>query len=207
MTTIAVTRKGDTIAIGADTLSKHGYTCIPAALQVNSSKLMRFGEHIFALAGNVSVPLALQVYMESLDELPALDSKIEVYRFLLELQTAMQDHFFFDPPSNEEEGFKDSSLRGFLANPSGVYMMMGLREVSELSAYYALGGGYQYALGAMNAAFSMELSAADIVRLGIEASAVHDEDSAAPIDVLEIQLDPKRARELGAEPSRMLEFA
>ena len=62
MSTIVVARKNGTVTIGADTLTKHGYTRQHAYLIANHSKLLKVGESFVAITGDASLNLVLADY-------------------------------------------------------------------------------------------------------------------------------------------------
>lgn len=196
MTTLAIARRGRTIAIGADTLGKNGYTNIPASLRIRSSKLLRWKDNVFAFTGNHGSALAMECYLESLASPPRLDSELDVYRFLLDFDRAAQEAYQFEGRVEDAgEGYRGSAMLGLLANPSGGYAIFDTRGVMEVAGYFAHGAGQSFALGAMHATFSGAAGPVVVVRAGLAAAAVHCEDTGPPLEVVEIELDPSRSRE------------
>ncbi len=109
MSTIAVAKKGQRVAIGADTLLKDGCTTIP-------SYFLR------------------------------------------------ADHGEAEP-----DGFESSGLTCLLANRHGIFGYFPNRSVIEYSRFFALGAGYEFALGAMYATYDDAGSAQNVVRTGLDA--------------------------------------
>ena len=79
MTTIAVAVKDGVAAIGADTMSKSGYTNERAGHVVNHSKIITVGDSYFAITGPTSGKLALSHYFARLNESPVLDTPEAIY--------------------------------------------------------------------------------------------------------------------------------
>jgi len=191
MTTIAVARLDGRVAIAADTRVKHGYTNVSSSKYLlDESKILRVGANVFAITGGANWGLVLESYFNSLVELPALDSRLAIFAALGDLHDSLKARYQFAAPADEEEGFEKTNLSVLLANPSGIYGISPMRDVSVYARFFALGCGYRYALGAMHAVYDGADSPTAVVRAGIAASAEFDEDTGLPIEVHEIGLDP-----------------
>jgi len=60
MSTIVVVRNEFEVVIGADTLTRFGYSKIKSKYIKNKSKILKIGDHYIASSGNAALPLILQ---------------------------------------------------------------------------------------------------------------------------------------------------
>ena len=79
MSTIVAVKKGELIAIGADTLAKLGTIKESATYVKNASKILRVGETYLAYVGHASVGLVLASYFAGLSQPPRLDSAQAIF--------------------------------------------------------------------------------------------------------------------------------
>lgn len=188
MSTIVVAKKNGCAAIGADTLTKHGYTRQHAYLIENHSKLLKVGESFLAITGDASLNLVLADYIGRSRRPPAFDSPEAIFSFARNLHASLRDEYFLNPKEDEKDPFESSQLDCLIANPAGIFGLYSLRSVDAFSRFYAFGTGRQYAIGAMHTLFDTADSAEDLCRAGLEAAAEFDDDTGRPLEIHTIPL-------------------
>jgi len=186
MTTITVVRKGNHVAIAADSLVKDGYTCIRSDYRVNDPKIVKYGDTYIATTGFGSWDIVLRRYFDQLESIPQLASADEIFTMLTGLHEYLKDHLYLNAHESEKS-FETSRLTALYANSHGIFGSFSQRAVVEYSKFYSFGSGFKYSLGAMHAAYDQAPtdkaeSALDIARIGISAAAEFDEDTDVPIE-------------------------
>jgi len=186
MSTIVVVKKNNEIVIGADTLTKYGYTKLRAGYAKNQSKIITVGDSYIATCGNAVVDLILKSYFKSLDELPNLDSVDNIFEMACNLHSVLKEKYFLNPNEDEEEMYESSRMDCLIANKHGIFGLDGYRYVEEYTRYAAYGSGYKFALGAMKVAFEENYTAEEVARLGLEAAAEYDDGTDKPFHIYKI---------------------
>jgi len=192
MSTIVVVKKGDRIAIGADTLTTYGGTRESADYIVNHSKIMKFGPNFIASVGHASFGLVLQSYFAQLRPRPMLDSAHAVFEMARPLHDALKEKYFLNPTEDTDDPFESSQHQCLIANPHGIFGLYALRSVQEYTRFYAFGSGYEFALGAMHAVYNSGLNSQAIARAGLDAAIDFDKGSGAPVEIHSIQIKPAK---------------
>jgi ATP-dependent HslUV protease, peptidase subunit HslV len=188
MSTVVVVRKAKQAAIGADTLAKLGATKEAAEHIVNPAKIIKVGDSYIATVGHASWDLVLSSYFSKLKMPPKLDSKVRIFEEARKLHHVLKDKYFLNPKEDEEDSFESSRMDSLIANPSGIFGLYSVRSVQEYSKFYAFGTGYKFALGAMQAIYSTNADAKVIAQVGLEAAAMFDDSTQAPLEIKTIRL-------------------
>ena len=183
MSTVVAAQRGNTIAIGADTLSKLGFTKESADYIENASKIIRVGDSLLAYVGHASFGLILRSYFDNLDESPAMSSEMEIFQMARKLHIALREDYFLNTTEEEGDPFESSQLDCLIANRTGIYGLYSLRSVHKYKKFYSFGTGYKFALGAMRTAYNLELPVEEIAKSGLEAAVDFDEDSGSPLEI------------------------
>ncbi len=110
MSTIVVEQKHGYIAIGADTLTKYGYTNESADYIENHSKIIKVGENYIAIAGHASWNLILSLYFSKLESIPSMNSCENIFEMALELHEALREKYFLASMDDEGNEFESSEL-------------------------------------------------------------------------------------------------
>jgi hypothetical protein len=97
MTTIAVVKKGNTVAIAADTLTKWGSGKESAAYIANSEKILKIGANYIAVTGNATFKLILRDYFIEQGNEIQLSSPMEIFRTWNRLHAVLKDKYFLMP--------------------------------------------------------------------------------------------------------------
>ncbi len=184
MSTIVAVKKGDLIAIGADTLAKLGTIKESAAYVRNASKILRVGETYLAYVGHASVGLVLASYFAGLPQPPRLDSAQAIFEAARRMHRTLKEEYFLLPEEHEDDEFESLRFECLIANPSGIYGLYALRSVQEYTKFYSFGSGAMFALGAMYAVYDLPtMTAAEIARAGLEAAAEFDDATGGPMEI------------------------
>ncbi len=181
MSTVVVVYKDGETAIGADTLTKYGESKEPAAFTRDYSKIIEVGESLLAFVGHASFGLVLQSYLSSLEELPSLNTRLEVFEMVRKMHPVLKKEYFLVP--NDEDCFEGSDVDCLLANSSGIYGIYGMQNVHQYSRFYAFGSGSQYAMGAMHALYKEDFPAKAIADVALTAATTFDDASEGPLEI------------------------
>jgi ATP-dependent HslUV protease, peptidase subunit HslV len=197
MTTIAVARKGTTIAIAADTLTSFGNTRVPSTYKGEHAKIIEFAGNFIGICGSSAHHLALRSLLlreRSLD----LSSRQAVFESFLRLHPTLKEDYYLNPREHEHGPYESSQIEALIANPHGLFGIFSYREAFEYNRFWAIGSGYRFALGAMHAVYEHTENAEDIVRAGVEAGCEFDNATGAPVIVHTIDVPNRRATDRAA---------
>ena len=74
-------------------------------------------------------------------------------------------------------------------NRLGLFSLYSLRSVDRCERFAAVGSGSGYALGAMYAAYDLDLAVEDVARIGVEAAIEFDDGCLGPITLKKMKLE------------------
>jgi len=188
MSTVVVVRKKGIACIGADTLTCYGTRKQLAHYKSEPDKIVRVGESYVAIVGTPVHRLVLASALARGDEAPRLSSRQEIFECFRALHPRLKDEYYVNPKEGDKDPYESSQMDLLIANPHGVFGLMSLREVYEYTRFWALGSGTDYALGAMYAAYDLELSAEQIAEIGLKAAVEFDDGTALPLTVFTVKL-------------------
>lgn len=195
MSTITVVKKNGVAAIAADTLTKWGYAKESATYVANHEKILRLGDSYVGVAGSATAEHAIRDYFSRRKQPPRLATSAQIFRTFTALHGVLKEEYFLNPKDEDEDSYESSRSDVLILNEHGIFGVDAYRCVQEFTKFYAYGGGCEYALGAMYAVYDSELSAEEIARLGVEASAEFDDSTGLPITSYTVRLKaPRRAR-------------
>ena len=181
MSTIVAVKKDNQIIIGADTLTKYGESKETAEFKENYSKIVEVEDNLIAFVGHASFGLILDSYFSSLEELPRMKSRIEIFQMARALHPVLKKDYFL--VANDEDSFEGSDVDCLVANQSGIFGVYSMQNVHQFSKFYAFGSGGHYAMGAMNALYHENKDAREIALAGLESAITFDDASAGPIEI------------------------
>lgn len=180
MTTLVVVRKDDQIAIAADSLTTFGDTRLSAEFDSSFDKILRQGDTFIGLCGSAAHQLVFESLLNGNREYD-FSSKAAIFETFRKLHPILKERHFLNPKEEEDDPYESTQITALIANARGIYGVYSMREVFEYSRFWAAGSGRDFALGAMHAAYASSLSAEAIARLGIEAGATFDKNTALPL--------------------------
>jgi ATP-dependent HslUV protease, peptidase subunit HslV len=187
MTTIVAVRKNGIIAIAADTLTTFGNTRLPAAMDSSHDKILHIGDSHVGVCGSAAHHLVLANLLGKSPDVQ-LNSKEAIFETFRKLHPVLKEECFLNPKEDEEDPYESSQITALIINSTGLYGIFSMREVFEYTQYWAIGSGHEFALGAMQYAYSRLDSASDIARAGVEAGIAFDKNSASPITLYTVTL-------------------
>ncbi|MCF8151891.1 MAG: MFS transporter [Sulfuritalea sp.] len=190
MTTLAVVKKGDTVAIAGDGLTTFGDTRLARSYKGEHDKILDIAGSWIGICGSSAHHLVLLSAFSKLEDV-RLGSRMEVYETFRRLHPILKEHAFLNPKEDEDDPYESSQITALIANSTGIYGVYSYREVFEFDRIWAAGSGRNFALGAMHALFETSLSAAQIAHAGVDAGIEFDTSSGPPIVVHEIKLEGK----------------
>jgi ATP-dependent protease HslVU (ClpYQ) peptidase subunit len=181
MTTVTVVKKGDQVAIAADTLVTFGDTRLLHGYEVNE-KIFKAGNAFVGMSGTTAHFPVLRKALGSLpNEELRLNTREEVFETFLKLHPRLKDQFFLNTKEEDADPYESSQFTILIANASGIYAVYSYREVFQFDRFWAIGSGRSFALGAMYAAYDKTKTAKEIAELGVRAGCEFDKNSAGPI--------------------------
>jgi ATP-dependent protease HslVU (ClpYQ) peptidase subunit len=189
MTTIVVVRKNGAVALAADTLWKYGSTMLRVGLFANHSKILRVGDSLIASDGSAAWGNVLARYFARLKRPPDLSGVEAIFETVLRMHPVLKRRYGLIPDDEDRDG-----LGLLVANRHGAFTVSPDRAVLEVAQFCAHGAGYQYALGAMHAAYRSAERPEDIARAGVEAAAEFDEHTGLPVEVFRVELSESASR-------------
>ena len=188
MTTIVAVRKNGFVSIVADTLTTFGNTRLPAAMDGSHDKILHIGDSYIGVCGSAAHQLVLASLLNKMPDVQ-LNSKAAIFETFRKLHPVLKEECFLNPKEDEEDPYESSQITALIANSSGLYAIFSMREVFEYTQFWAIGSGHEFALGAMQYAYTKLENSADIARAGVEAGIAFDKNSASPITVYTVKLD------------------
>jgi len=181
MTTVTVVRKGDQVAIAADTLVTFGDTRLLHGYEVNE-KIFKAGNSWIGMSGTTAHFPVLRKALGSLPEAELrLNSREEVFETFLRLHPRLKDQFFLNTKEEDADPYESSQFTILIANASGIYAVYSYREVFQFDKFWAIGSGRSFALGAMYVAYDRLDSAQEIAELGVRTGCEFDKNSYGPV--------------------------
>lgn len=188
MTTIVAVKKNGVVAIAADTLTTFGNTRLPSVMDNSHDKILLIKDSYIGVCGSAAHHLVLASLLGKTPDVQ-LNSKEAIFETFRKLHPVLKEECFLNPKEDEEDPYESSQITALIINASGMYGIFSMREVFEYTQFWAIGSGHEFALGAMQHAYSRYDNAADIARAGVEAGIAFDKNSAAPITIYTVPLN------------------
>jgi ATP-dependent HslUV protease, peptidase subunit HslV len=187
MTTIVLVRKGDSVAIAADSLTTFGTTRLAPAYDRSPQKIVAYRDSFIGVCGSAAHQLVLDNLLSRNPDLQ-LHGRAAIYESFRRLHPVLKDEAFLNPKEEEDDPYESSQMTAMIANPSGIFAVYSMREVFEFDRFWAIGSGRDFALGAMFALYPKTKSAAAIAEAGVVAGAEFDTGTATPVLLHEVRL-------------------
>src|SRR3954471_14467434 len=187
MTTLVVVRKGDSVAIAADSLTTFGDTRLSAEHDRTYDKIVRHRDTYIGLCGSAAHQLVFQSLLAKHADLD-FSTKGAIFETFRKLHPILKEQHFLNPKEEEDDPYESTQITALIANAHGIFGVYSMREVFEYSQFWAAGTGREFALGAMQALYSRLPTAEEIARAGIEAGTLFDKNSALPLTIYTLPL-------------------
>jgi ATP-dependent protease HslVU (ClpYQ) peptidase subunit len=189
MTTLVVVRKGDTIAIAADSLTTFGDTRLAAIHDRSYEKIVRYQDTYIGLCGSAAHQLVFESLLAKHDKLD-FTTRAGIFETFRMLHPILKEQHFLNPKEEEDDPYESSQFTALVANEHGIFGVYSMREVFEYTRFWAVGSGREFALGAMNAMYGRLKTAEAIARVGIDAGCTFDKNSALPMSLFTLKARP-----------------
>src|SRR3954451_21041439 len=187
MTTLVVVRKGDSVAIAADSLTTFGDTRLAAEHDRTYDKIVRYRDTYIGLCGSAAHKLVFESLLAKHGNLD-FTHKAGIFETFRMLHPILKEQHFLNPKEEEDDPYESTQITALIANPRGIFGVYSMREVFEYTQFWAAGTGREFALGAMSALYSRLKTAEEIARAGIEAGTLFDKNSALPLTIYTLPL-------------------
>ena len=186
MTTIVVVRKGDEIAIAADSLTTFGDTRLAAQHDRTYDKIIQYRGSFVGLCGSAAHQLVFDSLLRKHDDLD-MTTKSAVFETFRKLHPILKEQHFLNPKEEDDDPYESTQVTALIANEHGIFGVYSMREVFEYTQFWAAGSGREFALGAMHAQYSRLKTAGAIAKSGVEAGALFDKNSALPMTLYTVK--------------------
>jgi ATP-dependent HslUV protease subunit HslV len=187
MTTLVVVRKGDEIAIAADSLTTFGDTRLAARHDRTYDKIVNVRDTYIGLCGSAAHQLVFESLLRRHEDLDFSD-KFSIFETFRKLHPILKEQHFLNPKEEEDDPYESTQMTALIANPNGIFGVYSMREVFEYTQFWAAGSGHEFALGAMHALYSRLRTAESIAKAGLEAGAMFDRNSALPLTMYTLKV-------------------
>jgi ATP-dependent HslUV protease, peptidase subunit HslV len=181
MSTVVVVRKGDTLAIGSDSLITFGETRLPPGYEANTKLFNVRGNWVGAVGSVAHMPVLNQALHDLPKEKLHLHSREAIFETFRGLHAELKERFFLNTKENDSDPYESSQISILVANSHGIFGVESYREVFEFQRFWAIGSGRRFALGAMYATWDGARSAREVADVGVRAGCEFDTSSAAPV--------------------------
>ena len=198
MSTILVVKKAGQAVIAADSISKFGSTKVAAPCRMPYDKILCCGESYIGVVGasahhNVMASI-IRNYGEHLS-FNSVDDAFETYR---RLHPILQQEYYLRTYEREDDDYESSQINALIANPHGIFGIYSWREAFEYESFWALGSGFEYALGAMHAVYDQMDEPQAIAEAGMVAACAFDDSSGLPFSMHSVMLSDAPPAEIKA---------
>jgi ATP-dependent protease HslVU (ClpYQ) peptidase subunit len=180
MTTLVVVRKGDEIAIAADSLTTFGDTRLGAEHDLTYDKIVQYRGAYIGLCGSAAHQLVFDSLLRRHDNLD-LSNKLAIFETFRKLHPILKEQHFLNPKEEEDDPYESTQITALIANRHGIFGVYSMREVFEYTRFWAAGTGREFALGAMQALYPRLKTAGAIARAAVGVGAQFDKNSALPL--------------------------
>jgi ATP-dependent HslUV protease, peptidase subunit HslV len=193
MSTVVVARKGNSLAIGSDSLITFGETRLPPGYEANTKLFNVRGNWVGAVGSVAHMPVLNQALHALPKEKLLLHSREAIFETFRLLHAELKEHFFLNTKENDTDPYESSQISILIANSHGIFGVESYREVFEFQRFWAIGSGRRFALGAMYATWDSSKTVREVAEMGVRAGCEFDTSSAGPVRLhtLKIKADGK----------------
>ena len=180
MSIVCAAIKNDEIAVAADTQMSMDSIAITAEDLKNCDKLFRVNDSVIGSVGWKAMATMLETIISEKGGLFVMDDRKKIYRSLMNLHKEMKENYFLETDEYDSQPVESLQLDALIINKNGIYAISSYREVNQYSCFWAIGSGYRYSLGAMEALYDKVVDAKDLVAAGVYAAAKFDNGCSLP---------------------------
>jgi ATP-dependent HslUV protease, peptidase subunit HslV len=195
MSVVVAVRKGNTIAMAADTQTSFGDVRIP----IDNLRARKITQVKGAWVGKTGWGLYDNIFADFLSarRRPPLTSEKGIYRFFLQLWRTLHEKYAFinDQCREKDSPFGDLDAAFLVVNPSGIYHVASDMSVTKFTKYYAIGAGNDYALGALHALYDdSRYDAQTLARRAVETASTFKMYCGGEVDVVTVKAAPAKKK-------------
>jgi ATP-dependent HslUV protease subunit HslV len=193
MSTVVVVKKAGKVCIAADSLTSFGDLKLSNMYDAAHDKILRFEENCIGIVGSAAHQLVLESVFASkkiVEKKIEIDfsSRLSIFESFRTLHPVLKQKYFLNAKDEDDDPYESTQIDALIANPSGIFGVHSLREVTEYKKFWAIGSGAEYALGAMFAVYDKATSAEEVAHVGVAAGAEFNNASSMPLSSYEIDL-------------------
>jgi ATP-dependent HslUV protease, peptidase subunit HslV len=193
MSTVVVVKKAGKVCIAADSLTSFGDLTLNSKYDVAHDKILHHNNNYLGIVGSAAHQLVLESLLASkklAEDKIVIDfsSRLAIFESFRALHPVLKEHYFLNAKDEDDDPYESTQIDALIANPSGIFGVHSLREVTEYKKFWAIGSGAEYALGAMFAVFDNAVSAEEVAHAGVAAGAEFNNASSMPLSSYVIDL-------------------
>jgi ATP-dependent HslUV protease subunit HslV len=184
MSVAVAVRKGNRIAVAADTQENYGDRKVLRGNH-DATKILRVGRGYLAMTGWGLYDNIFRDYLAN-RRAPRLGSEAEIFSFFVTFWRQLHRRYSLVKDQIDEEEpspFADLDSSFLVVNRAGIFHVSGNMSVMTFKEYYAIGSGAPYALGALHALHRERLTAEAMARKACQAATAFDIYSGGELDV------------------------
>ena len=187
MTTLVVVRKGESVAIAADSLTTFGDTKLAAQHDRTYDKIVRHRDTYIGLCGSAAHQLVFESLLAKQGDFD-FSHKAGIFETFRKLHPILKEQHYLNPKEEEDDPYESTQITALIANANGIFGVYSMREVFEYNHFWAVGSGREFALGAMHSMYGRLRSAEAVAKVGIDAGTTFDKNSALPLTIYTLPL-------------------
>lgn len=140
----------------------------------NLGRIVQVGSTYIGVERNSAVFQIIQMYFKKRKK-PNFSTTEDIFEEMRILHKELKEHYHLVPaPARDDESFERWNFKLLLVNPQGIFSLCGMRSVLEISRFYAIGQGAEYAMGALEALYDRIESPKAIVQKALQVSQEFD---------------------------------
>jgi ATP-dependent protease HslVU (ClpYQ) peptidase subunit len=152
-------------------------------------KIHKIGGAYVGIVGSSAHHSVLRSLFASKPDLFDFGSADQVFETLRRIHPLLREEYFLlTSEDDKDQEYESSQLAGLVISSAGIFAFLSYREVSEYDSFWAAGSGRDYALGALEAAYTSGESAKSIAETAVRAACKFDSDSGLPLESYELKL-------------------
>jgi ATP-dependent protease HslVU (ClpYQ) peptidase subunit len=193
MSIAVAVRKGNTIAVAADSQENFGDRKVVGSNH-RASKIMTLGGSELAMTGWGVYDNVFHDYLAS-RRAPRFASERDIFTFFVRLWKDLRRRYSFvedQVAEDDRSPFADLDSSFLIANKHGIFHVSGDMSVMAFQEYYAIGSGASYALGVLHALYATAADAPVLARRACEAAIAFDVYCGGEVDVRVIRSAGRR---------------
>jgi ATP-dependent HslUV protease, peptidase subunit HslV len=180
--------------IAADTLSKFGETKVERKYRIYD-KIIHFKDSYIGVTGASAHRKVLQHLLTENSELVRFDSEMNIFISYLNLHPILKENYFMNTSEENDDTYESSQIDALIANPNGIFGMYSWREVFEYEKFWALGSGFDCAMGAMYAVYDVFDEPEQIAEIGVKSACEFDDACGLPMTLHSVILETENSQD------------